>query len=105
EVGVRVGRAHEPPAPARKEHPGPVDVDVVVAALELLRQLGDDPELFGVRTHRLELGGGCQVRHRVEQPRQRLRRARGEPDDLAGGDDAVVDDVVDLGEGPGAYDL
>ena len=45
------------------------------------------------------------MRHCVEQPRQRLAGARGELDDLAGGEDAVVDAVVVFGEEHVAADL
>src|SRR5204862_6555371 len=48
EIGIRVRGAHETPAAAWKKHARPVDVDRLVAPLEVARDLLDDAELLGV---------------------------------------------------------
>src|SRR5438093_320098 len=105
EIRIRVRGAHEPPAAARKDHTRAVRVDRLVAPLELARHFVDHPELLTVGARRLELRRGPQVGDRLEEPGEWLGRPRGHLDDLARGEDAVIDAVVVLGEEHVAADL
>jgi hypothetical protein len=98
EVRIRVRGAHEAPAAVGKQHARPVDVDRLVALLEVARQLGDERELLVVGAERLELGRGVQVLDRVEETRGRSRLPRDDVHNLAGRQQAVVHTVVTLGE-------
>src|SRR5262249_18748149 len=105
EGGGGVRRAHETPAAAGEKHARAVDVDGLEARLPLAGELVDHPELFAVGTERLQLGCGVQVRHGVEQRRDRRLMARRDIRDLARGQDAVVHTVIALGEEDVAADL
>src|ERR687891_486982 len=105
EVGIRVRGAHEPPAAVGEQHARAVDIDRLVALLQLARQLLDELELLVVRAQRLELGRGVQVLDRLEQAGGRARLAGDDLPDLASGQQAVVHPVVALGEEHVAADL
>src|SRR6266480_2168546 len=56
EIGISVRGEHETPTATRKEHACPVDVDRLVAPLEVARDLLDDAKLLGVGAGGLQLG-------------------------------------------------
>src|SRR6185436_1682262 len=65
EIGIGVGGAHEAPA-VGEEDAHAVDVDALVATLEIGGELADDGELLVVGAGRLELRGRMEVGQPVE---------------------------------------
>src|SRR5206468_7444501 len=97
EVGVGVGGAHEAPA-VGEEDAHAVDVDALVAALEIGGELADDGELLVVGAGRLELRGRMEVGQPVEVGGDGPGVPGDQLENLARGEDAVVHGVPVLAE-------